>query len=640
MNTSNFIAIKSKINTVVNPQYPEIISLIQEHVRKINNITFDAYIMVNSYLFWLIEQNKELPVINSSFVRYCLMVVTDNSSEIKKGRPIGDKELYRKLKFYYGIYLKRRLTTPKESNYRLSTSITLLADNMLRCMETHIKTEYTNQLYRFIYNSLRKLDTIATNGQLKELANRIRNNILDGKEIKEQKYQEWINEHINNIVPVIENNKKLKYNLKTKPFMFLKSLIYMNKHLQEIGMNGFNCFTLQTTNIPRYVEFDTSVILELLGKAGTTNSNNIESLKNEVWNKYFRIQKTALKSSTPNSIYKFNGSVKTDGISVSISYALHLNFENGLTIKKNQRYKKGNIKQLKIDQKIKKSKIEFPYLDELSKEEFNNLKTKKKVYIDPGKNDIVYCMDDNNNCVTYSNIRRNKETKRNHFQRIRNKINEPVKQLETEFSKYSRKTYDFKEFMEYVKEKSKLNNLTRDHYSQPIFRNLRFRSYCLTKSSEDKFVNQMKKTYGDDIVLMYGDKNIGKQLRNFISTPMIGFKRKLKKHFKVYNVDEFRTSCLHHKTSNNETGKVYRNKKVYIKKKEGIEEKTKILHKVLVATLQDKDTNDFLSYVNRDKNACYNIRRLVTYELENGKGKRPYWFCRTTKIDNSASAKT
>ena len=58
---------------------------------------------------------------------------------------------------------------------------------------------------------------------------------------------------------------------------------------------------------------------------------------------------------------------------------------------------------------------------------------------------------------------------------------------------------------------------------------------------------------------MYGDWSQGKQMRNFISTPMIGLKRKLRERFKIYNIDEFRrkrlvrfnsprTSCLNYKT--------------------------------------------------------------------------------------------
>ena len=39
-----------------------------------------------------------------------------------------------------------------------------------------------------------------------------------------------------------------------------------------------------------------------------------------------------------------------------------------------------------------------------------------------------------------------------------------------------------------------------------------------------------------------------KQMRNFISTPNLGIKRKLAKKFNIYNIDEYRTSCLYYKT--------------------------------------------------------------------------------------------
>ena len=34
----------------------------------------------------------------------------------------------------------------------------------------------------------------------------------------------------------------------------------------------------------------------------------------------------------------------------------------------------------------------------------------------------------------------------------------------------------------------------------------------------------------------------------YISTPNLGLKRKLAEYFKVYNIDEFRSSCLNYKT--------------------------------------------------------------------------------------------
>ena len=48
-----------------------------------------------------------------------------------------------------------------------------------------------------------------------------------------------------------------------------------------------------------------------------------------------------------------------------------------------------------------------------------------------------------------------------------------------------------------------------------------------------------------------GDWSIGKQMKNFISTPNLGLKRKLIEHYNVYNLDEFRTSLLNYKTNKN-----------------------------------------------------------------------------------------
>jgi len=48
--------------------------------------------------------------------------------------------------------------------------------------------------------------------------------------------------------------------------------------------------------------------------------------------------------------------------------------------------------------------------------------------------------------------------------------------------------------------------------------------------------------------VIIGVWSIGQQMVNFISTPNITLKRKLKERFKVYNIDEYRTSCLNYKT--------------------------------------------------------------------------------------------
>ena len=102
----------------------------------------------------------------------------------------------------------------------------------------------------------------------------------------------------------------------------------------------------------------------------------------------------------------------------------------------------------------------------------------------------------------------------------------------------------------------------------------------------------------------YNNKRLGvtKQMRNFISTPNIAIKRKLKEQFKVFNIDEFRTSCLYHRTE--EKGEhLYYIDKINKKRK---------LHSVLTFQMEtiESKCNYRLDCINRDYNGCLNIRKI------------------------------
>ncbi len=52
-------------------------------------------------------------------------------------------------------------------------------------------------------------------------------------------------------------------------------------------------------------------------------------------------------------------------------------------------------------------------------------------------------------------------------------------------------------------------------------------------------------------------------MKHRISTPNIRLKRKIGEHFKVYNIDEFRTSCINSRTMG-------RNENMYLPDKKGV----------------------------------------------------------------------
>jgi len=118
--------------------------------------------------------------------------------------------------------------------------------------------------------------------------------------------------------------------------------------------------------------------------------------------------------------------------------------------------------------------------------------------------------------------------------------------------------------------------------------------------------------------VIIGDWSIGQQIANFISTPNITLKRKLKERFKVYNIDEYRTSCLNYKTENRcenlilpspITGTNYK------------------MHSILTYKME----NNRLGCINRDKNGCYNIKKLFDTYMTSGNRPEPYR--RGVKID-------
>ena len=98
---------------------------------------------------------------------------------------------------------------------------------------------------------------------------------------------------------------------------------------------------------------------------------------------------------------------------------------------------------------------------------YTNIVNKEIVCIYPGKSDILYCVDNDNkdaNEFRYTQDSRRKECKIKKYGKIilkfkKEKIdNKTIIDYETELSKLNRKTLIIKDFKEYIKKKSEINN--------------------------------------------------------------------------------------------------------------------------------------------------------------------------------------
>jgi hypothetical protein len=90
------------------------------------------------------------------------------------------------------------------------------------------------------------------------------------------------------------------------------------------------------------------------------------------------------------------------------------------------------------------------------------------------------------------------------------------------------------------------NSVSSDHYKTMKRRRNRFYMYSGRQRAYAALVNKIKNFWGDNTILFLGDWSDGNFMKGFMSTPGKHIRRLLRKHFKVFMVDEFRTSMLHH----------------------------------------------------------------------------------------------
>ena len=129
-------------------------------------------------------------------------------------------------------------------------------------------------------------------------------------------------------------------------------------------------------------------------------------------------------------------------------------------------------------------------------------------------------------------------------------------------------------------------------------------------------LNKISDKFGKDSTIIIGDWSVSKQMRNFISTPNISLKRKLKERFKVFNIDEYRTSCLNYKTEE-------KCKNLYLP---DLKNKPRKMHSILTYQMENKRKG----CINRDRNGCKNIQKIFKSYILTGdiplKYRRSYRF--------------
>jgi len=640
--------------------------ILQKAIIRANAITTKAYFVLRLWVLTKYHNNQEIPEITEDTISMAMKSINkSNLGQKPKGTNAVLLEEFQKLH-----------TFSLEDGSNLSSILDYYATTMITSIENNIKMRFFDYIKRFVNSYFKhlyqhQLDNKEFKKQLYKEINLVKNDIINNTLMCDEKYHSWLKENRYMIVP--ENfETSYYYDIKVSPYKYLKHMIFMCLELEKLERKSFQFFPIQTNSITRHIQVDTKALVELfvdtdkhqsLLDVWVTNTKEITSGKNKgkpgnktkkdlyscleqnkefIWDTFFNITQTRKN-------YVFDYTIITDGYASSLRF-LHKDFVEeeqskkdkkktgkkalqGLTKEEKDKIKQeknvlqkelAKQKRLENKEKPKKSKKkekedhpEFQYIDEVPNEQLEG----KHIFIDPGKRSLFSMMDDDGNFFSYTNRQYLKETKRLKYQSLLKNYKDRIgiTEIEETLNKYNSKSCHIIKFQAYVAAKLKANEKLVPLYQQLKFRQYKWYGYINKKRTEDNMVNKIAKKYSKDHIIVIGDWSIGKQMRNFISTPNLTLKRKLQETFKVYNIDEFRTSCLCHKTE-----ELCDN--LYMKFKKDPKQKERKIHSILTYQME----NNRKGCINRDKNGCKNIQKVFqSYILT---GERPERYRREYKL--------
>jgi len=467
---------------------------------------------------------------------------------------------------------------------------------------------FFTQNINFIINSINKTTNEITEDKVTLF--QFKKQLMELTETNEM-FSKWKETHLHNILPT-EIKKSIHYDIKVRPFVYLKGMLYMNSILENQESKLFQPLPLRNNIIPKHIILDTASLINLFCPEKDKDGNkvkkgellsNVKDNQNEVWRNFLNLKNKIFK----NKHYQFHNQIQTDGISCCL-----------LFIRKDLKDKKWGARVPVLQEQ------DFYNIEDLSKEQLDTLKERNIVGCDPGKRSLVYMMDKNGKKLQYTAPQRKRESKSKCNQRIlllerkRNGIIEK----ETILSSQNSKSVDYEKFKTYLVEKDKLNKDTMEFYKKETWRKMKFRQYSYGKKSIDTFLNKIKETFGENILIGYGNWSRSTQMKHFMPTMNKGLRKLIHKKYDTITINECNTSkkcCDCNKDLE------------YYKDKEG-----KKVFRLLKCSNCVSCENKKIVFRTRDANSSINIMNLTSCWI--AKQERSLCFSQVTQISSFTSS--
>jgi hypothetical protein len=557
----------------------EIQPVVNELIFEMNDLVIHSYQFIRLYILHCYTTNKPLPVIDEQFISYCIKTLGIRSTG---GRKKVNTELVSILETFYIEEYQPLLHHEKTALIGKTHLISYIIIQIYTALSVNCQEHFIQHFRRFINITLKNEDT-------NEL-HIFKNNLLKLEDT--EKFLDWRTIHLHNILPP-NIQKSVHYDVKVRPLEYLKGMLYMNSILEKKEDKLFQPLPLRTDIIPKHILIDTASLINLFCPETDSSGKKIDKTyllhhvkenQSFIWDSFFNMKHKVFKDKN----YVFHNQIQTDGISCSLLFI------------------RNDLKDKKFGSKIPAvSEQEFHTIQDLSDEQLESLRGINIIGCDPGKRSLVYLINKDGKKLQFTAAQRRMESTQKHNQKIMNKERKrnKITEKETELSSHNSKSVDYQKFKDYLVAKDKLNKETMEFYKRETWRKMKFRQYSYGKKSIDNFLNRIKKEFGDNLLIVYGDWSRSTQMKNYIPTMNKGLRKLIHKRYDTISINECNTSkkcCDCH----NDLEYYYddKGKKVF-----------RLLKCVNCVSSKNKQT----VFKTRDVNAATNMLRLAVCWIEN-----------------------
>mgnify|MGYP000109031222 CR=1 FL=1 len=512
---SAYTTIKTTLKSILH-NHKEVQPVITNLVFEMNDLMIHSYQFIRLYILKCYNDNKHLPEINEKFILYCIKVLGEKTNT---GRKEKDTSMLDTLQEFYDKEYQPLLNHKKTALKNKSNILPYLATQLHTSLSNNTQERFIQHFLRFINKTTKNIT------EDKAVLFKFKNQLLECNEETDTIFDDWKHTHLPNILP--ENIKKsVHYDVKVSPFDYLKGMLYMNAVLEKEDHKLFQPLPLRNNIIPKHIILDTACIVNLFSLEGKTKTELFKAIKEnqyDIWNNLLNLQHKTFK----NKHYQFHYQLQTDGISCSL-----------LFIRKDLKDKKWGSKVPTLQEQ------EFHNIEDLSIEQLDTLKNRNIVGCDPGKHSLVYMMDSQGNKLQYTASQRKIESygKRNERILLQEKKRNNIIEKETHLSSKNSKSVDYEKFKVFLVEKDKLNKETLDFYRREVWRKMKFRQYSYSKKSIDTFLNKIKETFGDNVLIGYGNWSRSTQMKHIMPTMNKGLRKLIHKKYDTITINEYYTS--------------------------------------------------------------------------------------------------